>query len=566
MGPLDVLIKNGTVADGTGKAPRRADVGIVGDRIAFVGRAGDLNARQTIEATHRIVAPGFIDVHAHSDYLLLIDRHADNRTLQGITTEIGGNCGLSAGPFADLWYVDWWIDSPRNFYSVPWDEGVRLVAEHGLTLDWTTLGGFLERLDAGGLAVNYGSLVGHYVLRSTAYGEPHTQPIRRPTAKELERMAGMVGAALEEGAFGLSVGFQHTDPELDVELDEVVRLCKVVAARDGLFTIHLPSYGDRLITAVRDAITISERTGVRMSISHLWADGKENWGKARSALDLIEDARVRGLPVYTDVLLTLQARNYMSGDLKTMLPDDVVDYAGGRWAAYLADSRRATELAHRIRRGGLANRWYKARFYPTSYWPLWETMLRVVHCGMTKQFEGMMLAEVAREMECDASEALVQLLRLNDGQANTVLERSSERDIVDVLQYPAAMVGSDGNPLRPLKSPRAPNPRVYGTFPRLFGRFVRELRALSLEAAVVKCTSLPAEFLGLRDRGELRPGYLADVVIFDPAAIRDCPNLIGPPDRYAEGIDEVLVAGTRVVANGRLTDALPGRVIRRNSD
>ena len=562
MAILDILIRNGMVADGTGKPAIKADVGIEGDKIAFVDRDARAEPKRTIDAAGCVVAPGFIDVHAHSDYLLLMDNYADNKVTQGITTDIGGNCGLSAGPFDRIWYVDWWIDSTRNFFSVPWDEGVKLVKDHGVDLNWKALGGFLDRLEETRMAVNYASLVGHYVLRATAMNEPNTQPTRRPSALELQQMKRSLEEAMDQGALGFSCAFHHTDPELDVDQTEFVELCSVVARRGGLFTIHLRSYGDRLLSAVREAISITERTGVKTSISHLMADGKENWGKTRPALDMIAEARSRGLPIYTDVLLTLQARNYMSGDLKTLLPDSVAAEAQGKWRAYFGDSSKPRLAADQMR-SGISNRWYKARFYPPAYWPLWDEMLRVVKCAESKEYEGLMLADVARQLGCDSFEAIGRLLAVNDGEAYTVLERSSETDIIDVLKHPLSMIGSDGNPLRPLKSPRAPNPRIYGTFPRLLGHFVRDVGALPLEYAILKATSLPAQFLGLADRGELRPGFKADIVVFDPRTVRDCQNLIGYPDKYSEGIKHVLVNGRVVIADGNQTQELPGQVLRR---
>lgn len=561
MAVFDTLIRNGLLVDGTGKPAIRGDLGIRGDVIVGVGDLGRANAKSTVDASGMIVAPGFVDVHAHSDYLLLADREADTKILQGITTDIGGNCGLSAGPFDGTWFVDWWIDSPRNFFTVPWDEGSKLARQHGIDLNWTRIDGFLQAIESGGISVNYASLVGHYVLRSTAYGEPDTQPTRPPTPRELDRMKAYLAEAMDHGALGFSVGFHHTDPELDVSTDELVALCEVVRERNGIFTIHLRSYADRLLSAVREALTIAERSGVRTSISHLMADGKENWGKMRPAIEMIEQARDRGGAVYFDVLLTLQARNFMSGGIQTLLPDDVARSAEGQWGDYFSDAKRVSAAADLMRRG-ISNRWYKERFYPPSYWPLWDEMLRVVKCEVTSEYEGMMLFDVAKQMGVDSFEAIGRLLGANNGEAYTILERSCEEDINDALRSPLSMIGSDGNPLRPLTSTRPPNPRIYGTFPRLLGYYVRDKKVLSLEQAVLKSTSLPAQFLGLTDRGELRPGMKADVVVFDRSVITDHPNLMAKPTKYTSGVKHVFVNGVAVVRDEAPTGDLPGRVVR----
>ncbi|MFC0529805.1 N-acyl-D-amino-acid deacylase family protein [Phytohabitans kaempferiae] len=561
---LDLLITNGLVFDGTGRPGYRADVGVIGDEIALVGRAGDVPAARTVDATGKVVCPGFVDIHGHSDYLLLMDPSCDSKITQGITTDVGGNCGLSPGPFSDVWYVDWWVDNPRNFHSVPISEGRDILREHGLELDWQDLGGFFDRLDGAGLGPNYAGLVGHYVLRSTAYGEPGTQPARPATRDEIGKMKDLVRQAMEQGARGVSCAFHHTDPELDVPEEEFRELGRVVAEYDGVFAFHLRSYTDLLLSSVREAIELADTVGVRTTVSHLMADGKEYWGKLSYALDKIAKARAEGVPIWTDVMLTLQARNYMSGGLLTMMPDAAVAAAGDDWAGYFADSRHVAETAEAIRKGG-ANRWYKARFNPSSYWPLWDEMLRVIRSPRQPEFEGLMLYDVGRLLGCDSYEAMCHLLRINDGDADTILERSDEGDIVDVLQHPMSMVGTDGSPVLPIRSPRPPNPRLYASYPMLFGHYVRELDAVRFEDAVMKSTSIPAQFLGLRDRGELRPGYKADIVVMDAARVRGHQHLTARPKdyhEYSEGVTHVAVNGQLVVDGGEVTANRPGQVLR----
>lgn len=566
MESLDLLIRDGLVYDGTGKPPMQADVGVAGDRIAVIGKAGDRLASRVIDATGLAVCPGFIDVHGHSDYLLLMDPQCDSKITQGITTDVGGNCGLSPGPFADTWYVDWWVDSPKNFFSTPIDEGRRILERYDVELDFLNLDGFFARLEQTAIAPNYAGLVGHYVLRSTAYGDPDTQPWRPPSPAELRTMKDLVRQAMEQGARGVSCAFHHTDPELDVPTTEFQELASVVAEFDGVFAFHLRSYTDRLLSSVREAIELAETTGVRTTISHLWGDGKEYWGKVPFAMEAIDKARHRGVPIWCDVLLTLQARNYMSGGLKTLMPDDLMYIENEMgWAAFFADPANVVTVAERLRSGG-ANRWYKARFNPTSYWPLWDEMMRVIHSPLAPQYQGEFLYDVARDMSCDSFEAICHLLRINDGDADTMLERTDDRDIIDVLAHPISMVGTDGSPVRPIKSPRPPNPRLYSTFPRLFSHFVRDRSALRFEDAVMKATSMPAEFLGLVDRGQIRVGYMADIAIVDPANVQDHAYLRSRPSdyrEYSEGIPFVICNGHLLVDGGTLTGERPGRVLRR---
>lgn len=562
---LDLIIRNGLVVDGSGRPGRRGDVAVQGDEIVSVGRASaDMRAVTEIDAQGKVVCPGFIDVHGHSDSLLIMDPQCDSKITQGITTDVGGNCGLSPGPYRDLWYVDWWVDNPKNFFSVPMDEGKQILAGHGLELDWTDLAGFYRRLEAARPALNYTGLIGHYVLRATAYGEAETQPWRQPTRAELDVMKALVREAMEQGARGISCAFHHTDPELDVPVEEFQELASVVAEFDGVFAFHLRSYTDGLLTAVREAIELAAKTGVRTTISHLWGDGKEYWGKVRVAMDAIEKARLRGIPIWCDVLLTLQPRNYMSGGLKTLFPDEVATEAEGRWGEHFAGSGALKSAARRMRAGG-SNRWYKERFNPLTYWPMWDEMMRVIYSPQRPEFEGLMVYDLATELGCDSYEALCHLIQLNDGDADTMLERTDDRDIIDVLAHPVSMVGTDGSPVRPIRSPRPPNPRLYGTFPRLFAHFVRDKQALRLEEAVMKSTSMPAEFLGLSDRGVLRQGFKADIAVFDPATVQDYAHLRSKPESYRDysrGVSDVIVNGRAVVRDGILTEERPGRVLR----
>lgn len=564
---IDLLIKNGLVVDGSGRPGRVKDVGIQGDSILFVGSAGDaVEARNTIDAAGKVVSPGFIDVHGHSDSLLVMDPQCDSKITQGITTDVGGNCGLSPGPYKDLWYVDWWVDNPKNFHSVSMAEGKEILRGHGLDLTWTDLAGFYKRLEKERPALNYTGMVGHYVLRATAYGEEGTQPWRQPTREELDTMKQLLREAMEQGARGISCAFHHTDPELDVPEEEFRELAAVVAEYNGVFAFHLRSYTDGLLTAVREAIELAAATGARTTISHLWGDGKEYWGKVRVAMDAIDAARRQGIPIWCDVLLTLQPRNYMSGGLKTLLPDDVAEAADGRYAEYFGNASNIKSAARQMEAGG-SNRWYKERFNPLTYWPLWDEMMRIIYSPKAPQFEGLMVYDAAVQHGCNSYEMLCHLLQLNDGEADTMLERTDDRDIIDVLAHPVSMVGTDGSPVKPIRSPRPPNPRLYGTFPRLFAHFVREKRALSLEAAVMKSSSMPAEFLGLTDRGQLREGFKADVAIFDPNTIQDFAYLRSRPESYKEyshGVSEVIVNGELVVSDSDLTDNRPGRVLRRS--
>lgn|GEM_PF-370839 len=566
----DLYIKNGLVVDGTGKPGRVKDIGIVDDQIVYVGfaRQGvEPEAKTVVDAAGKVVTPGFIDVHGHSDSLLIMDPQVDSKITQGITTDVGGNCGLSSGPYDKVWYVDWWVDNPKNFHSVPMAEGVEILKEHGLDLTWTDLGGFFERLQAAEPAVNYTGLVGHYVLRATVYDEPDTQPWRRPSAEELERMKSLVRTAMEQGARGVSCAFHHTDPELDVDPEEFKELARVVAEYDGVFAFHLRDYTSDLLGSVREAIELAADTGCRTTISHLWGDGKESWGKVRVAIESIERARAEGVPIWCDVLLTLQPRNYMSGGLSTLFPDEVAEAAEGRWAEYFADPAVVARVGAQMAAGG-SNRWYKERFNPLTYWPMWDEMMRVIESPKRPDLEGLFVYDVARRLRVTSTEALCLLMQLNDGAAETMMERTDDTDIITVMNSPISMIGTDGSPVAALKSVRPPNPRLYSTFPRLFAHFVRELGVISIETAVQKATGLPAEFLGLKDRGLIAEGYKADLVVFDAGQVQDHAYLTRRPEgyqEYSDGIEHVVVNGSLVVRDGDVTGARPGRVLLRDA-
>jgi len=287
----DLMVEKGMVIDGTGRPAFVADLAIAGDRIAAIGNLASHKARKVIAAAGLTVAPGFIDIHSHSDYMLLMDPEYDSNLLQGITTEVSGNCGFSPVPLGEkTWLVDWWVDHVYNVSMIPREEAEGIFQDYGFSADWKSSEGFMKRLEEKVLGVNYCQLMGLYSLRAAVMDEVGAQPWRQPTPQELEKMNRLLEAGMKDGLFGFSIGFHHTDPEMDVTGEELVALTKTVQQFNGLFAVHMRDYADRILDALEETMSIVDQTKVRTTISHLNVFEPQNWrtGKSRAAIDILE--------------------------------------------------------------------------------------------------------------------------------------------------------------------------------------------------------------------------------------------------------------------------------------
>jgi N-acyl-D-amino-acid deacylase len=522
---LDVLIRGGTVFDGSGALPRPADVAIEGERILAVERLPGAEAGHVIDATGLAVAPGFIDMHSHADFVLPGLPTADSKVHQGFTLEVVGNCGASPAPLTPLRRQDV-IDTALTVPPLRWD--------------WTSFGSYLDRLREAGTSLNVAALVGHGTVRIAGMGTGDG----RPGPAELEAMQAVVRQAMEEGAVGLSTGLIYP-PGVFADTEEIVALARTAGDAGGFYASHIRGEGDTLLVAIAEAIEVGRRAALPVQISHLKASGRTNWPKMAEAIALIERARAEGLDVTADMY------PYPAGStgLTALLPTWA--HVGGRDAllARLADPAGRARLREALDGRGLAAD------------AGWQSIF-ISGCPAMPRYEGRTLAEIAAERGQPASEAVIDLLHEVRADADMILFMMSEDNVALGLRQPWVMIGSDGEG-RAVEGPYAagkPHPRNYGTCPRLLGHYVRERGVVALEEAVRKMTTLPAGKLHLRDRGVLRPGAFADVVVFDPAAVADTATFTDP-HRYPRGIPWVLVNGRPVVADGRHTGARPGRVL-----
>jgi N-acyl-D-aspartate/D-glutamate deacylase len=528
---LDVLIANGVVIDGGGVAPVRADIGIEGDRIAAVGFLDGAEARRTIDATGHAVAPGFIDLHTHSDVPLLVDGRGLSKIHQGVTTEVTGNCGYTPDPVVP--------ERTRLLRD--------LVSSYGdrIELSWTDLAGYRAALTRQGIGVNVAPLVGHSAIRGAVVGFED-----RPAAPdELRAMQRLVAAAMDQGAFGLSTGLT-LPPSAYGDTEEVVTLASPLAAYPGRFyTSHIRCWAGQHVGAVAEAVEIGRRAGVPVNVSHMAVNEPKHWGEADRVIAVCERGAVEGLDVTFDVYPYVASSSGFSQCVPTWAQ------SGGR-AALVARLRDPAARA-RIRANMLEEGLFRG-------WPwLWDRLqVSGVASAALKPYEGMTIQKVGDALGCEPIDAALTLMDRDEGQVRIIFYYRTEEDMRAFLRHPMAMMGSDGSALAregPLGEGK-PHPRSYGAAVRLLGRYARDERLLSLSEAVHKMSGQVADRLGLRDRGRLRVGMAADIVVFDPATVRDRATF-EDPHQYADGVPFVLVNGRLAVDGGAATGARAGRVL-----
>jgi N-acyl-D-amino-acid deacylase len=526
---LDLKITGGQLIDGSGAPARRGDVGVTGDAITAIGDLSREPAGRTIDATGRTVAPGFIDMHSHSDWRLWDNRRAESKIRQGVTTEVVGNCGFSPAPVSDTFR-----DEMRGF---------ALYLPAGMDFSWRTVGEYLARYESEGVALNVAQLIGHGTLRLAAMGFAR----RPPTAAEQTHMERMMDEAMADGAYGLATGLIYA-PGSYAATEEIIGIARRAGGRRGFYASHIRGEGATLLDAVAEAIRVGREGGLPVQVSHVKAAGRPNWGKVTDALALIDDARREGLDVMGDVYPYTAS----STTLRTLLPDWALEGGIDAMLKRLADPAIRDRIRGELTGGG-------------------ETLLRgidwadimVAYSPSRPDAQGRRIAEIAAARREDPLDAAIELIVSEQGKGYMILFQLDEADLRRALAHPHVMVGSDGSALAaqgPLASGK-PHPRSYGTFPRVLGRYARDERVLPLETAVWKMTGLPAKRLSLADRGVLRDGAKADVVVFDPATVADRATY-EDPHRYAAGIGDVVVNGRVVIAGGEHTGALPGRVLR----
>ncbi len=534
----DLVIRGGRVVDGTGNPWRFADVAIRGDRIVVVGSVPvDSAARRTIDARGLVVAPGFIDMHSHSDWLLLEDGNAPAKVRQGVTTEILGE-DSSGGP----------QKGKRPPKSVPVKGGEHKIA---------TLGDYFDAAERGGIATNVASYVGLGNIWGCVMGDSFDHPNRA----QMEEIKGLLAEALDDGALGLSTMLAGPQ-EMVCTTEDLVELGRVLHDRGGIFSSHIRNEGSEVFDAIREVIAVGERADIRVDIIHLKIADRRLWGRMREIIALIEEARGRGVDVQSNVYPYTRGNN----DLVSIIPPWA--HEGGR-AALLERLRdpAARERMKKDIRAGIPG-WYN---HYLSVGGDWGRMLLSARLSeKNRRFESQtmdrILALRAEGMKPapDPLDQLFDFLVEEDGSIGTIYAHHTEEDMNLAMAQPWCSIGSDGSAFAiegPLRRGH-PHPRNFGTFPRVLGVYVRERGTLRLEDAIRKMTSLNAAKAGLVDRGLLRPGMFADVTVFDPEKVIDRSTYL-EPFQYPEGIAHVAVNGRLVLDGGRPTGERPGRALRR---
>jgi len=528
---FDVIIKNGKVIDGAGNPWFKADVGIDGQKISAIGRLSAEKASKIIDADGLVVSPGFIDMHSHSDFELLVNPKAESKIRQGITTEVIGNCGESAAPLNDLMKAE-----TRKTDS--------LIEEAELQLDWSTMKDYLNKLGRQGVAVNVVPLVGHGNLRVYTMGFVDSPP----TKTELEEMKKRLAQAMEEGAFGMSTGLIYP-PGCYAETDELIELSGVVASYGGIYTSHIRDEGDKMLESVKEAIGIGGEAGIPVEISHHKAEGKVNWGKVKESLKMIEEVRDRGIDVTCDVYPYVAASTVLSAEL----PHWAHEGGTEKLVQRLTDAETRARLIREMREESPD----QASMLEVDIWDVTQ----IARCKNHPNLEGKTVSEIAQTKHMDAFELVFDLL-IDDAAISIVGFHMCEDDVCTVLRHPVSMIGTDASAVAPygVLGKGKPHPRSYGTFPRVLGKYVREERILTLENAIRKMTSLPAQKLGLRDRGIIREGMRADITIFNPETITDRATYQNP-HQYPDGVEYVIVNGKIAVGERGHTGVLAGGVL-----
>jgi dihydroorotase/N-acyl-D-amino-acid deacylase len=530
--PFDVVIVHGHIIDGTGSPWYSGDVGIRGGRIAAIGNLADAARRQTIDAHGDVVAPGFIDMLGQSEMTMLVDPRLPSKIYQGITTEITGEGGSAAPINARI------IEADRAGY------------EHlKITPDWTDLRGYFARLERQGMGINLASYVGATSVRRMVLGDGDVQP----TAAQLSQMQGLVRQAMQQGAVGLSTALQYA-PAPYAKTEELIALATVAAQYGGIYATHMRSEGDAEPAAIDEAIRIGREAHIPVEIWHLKAAGKANWGKMPQIVAQIDAARASGI----DISANTYAYTAWFNTFSAFIPPWAHD---GGDAALIARLRDPATRA-RIRKdmldphGDWDNEWQEI--------PGPEAIqIAVVQNPELVPLQGKRLSEVAALWHEDAIDALCDLLIKDKAFTDVAVFGMSEPDVVLALQQPWVSIDNDSQGTSPegLLGQEHPHPRAYGTFPRILRKYVREEHALTLPDAIRKFSALPAQRMRLTDRGVLKQGMWADVVVFDPATIRDLATF-EQPNQLAQGMAYVLVNGVPVIAEGKMTGALPGKVLR----
>ncbi|MCU1298910.1 MAG: dihydroorotase [Acidobacteriaceae bacterium] len=530
--PFDVVITKGHIIDGTGSPWYSGDIGIRSGKIVAISNLKDLPRKRTIDAEGKVVAPGFIDMLGQSELTILVDPRLPSKIYQGITTEITGEGG-SAAPLNDAI-----VQADRAGYD-----------HYHINPDWKTFRQYFARLEKQGMGINLASYVGATQVRRMILGDDDKQP----TPEQLEQMKDLVRQAMQDGTVGVSTALEYA-PAPYAKTDELIALATEASRFGGIYATHMRNEGDAIIPAIDEALQIGSKASIPVEIWHLKVAGKENWGRMPEVVAKINAARAEGI----DVSANTYAYTAWFNDMSAFIPPWAHD--GGN-----------AKLVERLKDPAMRARMRKDLMTPSKDWDNeWQeipgpeaVLIGIVQNPELLSLQGKTLAEVAKIWNKDPMDALFDLLIQDKASTGAAVFGMSEPDVALALEQPWVSIDNDSSGASPvgILGQEHPHPRAYGTFPRILGKYVREEKKLTLEDAIRKFSAFPAQRMRLTDRGVLKAGMSADIVIFDPATVRDVATFENP-NQLSQGMEYVLVNGVPVIDNSKMTGALPGKVLR----
>jgi len=524
---FDIIIKNGLVIDGTGSKPFYSDLGIVGEKIIALDQNIGNSAEIIIDAKGKIISPGFIDIHTHTDTELLINPTADSKIFQGVTTEIGGNCGYSPFPFtqSDLEEFD------KNYFE--------RFNEHA---DWKNIAEFYAKLEKNKLSINYASFTGHGNLRAFVVGKNDVMP----SSDQMKKMQEVLLKSMEMGSLGLSTGLEYS-PGSYAKTEELIELSKIVSQKNGVYSTHMRNEDDTVEEAIEEALRVCREAEVSLQISHLKACNPANWHKVDSMLSKIEESYDLGMPVLADRYPYIA---YGTG-LSTFIP---------LWARQGGTEGLIESLKDNSKLNKIAE-YAKSRAERIGGWE--KVVISSCFTEGNKKYEGKSIKDAALDSEQNEFNFIKNIIIEEKNRAGIIGFAMSEDNLKKIMSHPLVMIGSDGSAVAPQGklSHGKPHPRFYGTFPRVLGKYVRDEKLFDLSTGIKKMTSMPAEKLGIKQRGKINEKYFADLVIFDSEKINDTATFVNP-HQLAVGIDYVIVNGKITIEKGVHKGLKNGKLIK----
>ena len=536
MSSYDLVIRNGRIIDGTGNIWYKKDIGIIDGKIKKIGIIKG-NAKKVINANGKVVSPGFIDLHNHSDTTILPYPNAESSIMQGITTAVVGNCGVSMAPI-----------NKKNLNLLKKYLSFLLVKNYDYKWDWQTIGEYYKKVEKQGTSLNIAPLVGFGVIRLAVKGFDSSEA----SEAEIIKMKKLLEQSIEDGVFGMSTGLIYP-PGCYSTTDELIELGKVLNRYGLLYATHMRNEGDRLLESIEEAIKIAEECNIAVEVSHHKVLGKYNWGKVNASLREMKKARNRGIDISCDVYPYIAC----STTITSILPIWVLEGGVGKAIERLKDIK----LREKIKKDIIDNTVKGENWIRSAGW----NGIFIGECQSRKEYEGRSLENILtnQNRSKDLFDGFFDLLLEIDVNAMIVMFAMDEEDVKTVISNPLSAIGSDSWSVAPIAGGK-PHPRMYGTFPRVLGKYVREENLLTLESAIRKMTSFPATKIGLKKRGIIEEGYYADIVIFDPDNIKDKATY-AEPLQYPEGIEYVIVNGEIAVDNGEITGRKSGKILKKES-